>query len=390
MADSKLQINFWNYNDAANQSAEDVKRWKEMGMTMVMTGGVDYTAPERAAGVASVLEECERQGMTAIVFEDQFDIRTYMRQSREEFEAKALAALRFYEQFPAAKYVFVWDEPGNDEQWNAMGEVCAFVRNNSKQIRGFCSLNHYCGQPRATLYARLDRYLETCRPDILLYNCYSQCFEKEEEKEQGLENYFTNLKLFHDYAEKHGLTLATSLTCVGHWQTRTPTQEDIRWQLSTAIAHGVNQIYWFHPLEFLTDPADRWQFRQYPVNYKGEPTATYEPFCYENNRLLAEAKKYGLLEGAKLEKVTHVFRSYGGCDYFYKDEHDYVYEIRNVCNKPLILSQFVRADGKHVLMIVNNAQRGHAEVVVVFKKELGLPDRMEYIGAGSAIYVVVD
>ncbi|MBQ4268623.1 MAG: hypothetical protein IJB97_03115 [Clostridia bacterium] len=387
----KMQISAWNYIDARYQGAEDVRRWKEMGLTLVMTGGVDFCNPVRAAKIAEVLEECERQGMDAIVREDQFDIRAYLDQGKEAFEKKATEALRFYEKFPAVKYVFVWDEPMNDEQWSAMGEVCSFIQNTSKKIKGFCSLNHYCGAAKKDLYEKLDRYVETCNPDILLYNCYSQCFDREEDREQGLENYFINLKLFSEYAKAHGLILATSLVCVGHWSIRMPTQDDICWQLNTAAANGVRQAYWFHPFERLDEtPFNQTSYRGHPINYRGEPTAIYQPLCYENNHWLANMKGFGIYEDAKLEKVYHVFRSYGGFPYFYKGEDEYVWEIKNPYNRPLILSRFVKADGKRVLMLVNNAQRGCADVTVVFNKELNRPNKSGYLAAGAAMFIELD
>ena len=41
------------------------------------------------------------------------------------------------------------------------------------------------------------------------------------------------------------------------------------------------------------------------------------------------------MEGAEIEKVYHVFRSYGGAQYFEKGEDEYVFDIINPKNKPL-------------------------------------------------------
>ena len=91
--------------------------------------------------------------------------------------------------------------------------------------------------------------------------------------------------------------------------------------------------------------------------------------------------------GAKLEKVYHVFRSYGGFPYFEKGEDEYVFEILNPENQPLILSRFLCADGRRVIMLVNNSQTKSASVTVVFHEKWGISSKFDWLAPGAALFI---
>ncbi len=385
----ELHINFWNYMPLPIQSKKDVLDWKEMGMTTVMTGEGVYQDEKDAKHVAEVLEECQRQNMPAIIFDSNFRITKLAEVGEAEFRKTVREAVAFYERFPAAQYAFVWDEPGTEEQWEQMYLACKILRETSKQIKPFCSLNHYCGQARKKVVKKLEDYYAACKPDFLLYNCYSQCFDEPENQEQGLENFFYNLNIFSRFAQEKNLPLATSLISCGHWAFRCPNADDLRWQLFVSAAHGVTGMYWFHPLKVTRYGTGGFNYRQF-ATVDGERTQFFETLKEENVFFYKTMEAVGLTKGATLEKVYHVFRSYGGFPYFEKGEDEYVFAVKNPYNRPLVLSRFKRADGKRVIMLVNNGQRGFASVELQFQEGLERYNTHAYLAPGGAAFVVID
>lgn len=82
---------------------------------------------------------------------------------------------------------------------------------------------------------------------ILSYDCYFQLEELHGQlTDRALETYFRNLRIFQEVAAETGIELWYTTLAVGHMMYRCPTEDDIRWEINTAVAHGVQALfYWF-------------------------------------------------------------------------------------------------------------------------------------------------
>ena len=90
----------------------------------------------------------------------------------------------------------------------------------------------------------------------------------ENNREEGIEYYFYNLNRFREYALKAGVDLWTTLLSVGHMVFSVPTEDEIRWQISTAAAHGAKVIFWFYIYGRLLES----NYRQSPFDQYDEKT----------------------------------------------------------------------------------------------------------------------
>ena len=379
MFSNRYHINFWNYIDARLQDESTVELCKQLGFTAIMTGGGSYL--DENEGYTRLLTACEKYGMEAVVFDRSFRLTTYKKLGRDAYTAGVKGALRFFEKFPAVKYAFVWDEPAG-EDWQAMYEACEIIRRCSDKILPFNSLNHFNVAGEREVSEKLQEYMARSGSDIILYNCYSQCFACEKDKEQGLDNYFRQLRTVGSFALQHDIPFALSLISVGHWIFRVPTQNDIRWQLSTAAAHGATGFYWFHPFEL---PYYTASFRGYQVDQFGERSDTFYPLAYENKIFMRYIA--ARLQGFKLEKPYHVFRAYGGFPLFDKESDEIVADVENPDQRPLIVSRFRNGEGKRIVMVVNNSQTDNATVRICLTNG---QNKKEYMAPGSIVLMDVE
>ena len=69
--------------------------------------------------------------------------------------------------------------------------------------------------------------------------------------------YFTNLREFEAASRRHGIPYWTTLLSVGHFRYRCPREDDMRWQVSTAAAHGALRHELLPPTEAMLKPIQR-------------------------------------------------------------------------------------------------------------------------------------
>lgn len=381
MLDNRYHINFWNYVPAELQDKDTVKLMSELGFTSIMTGGIPVMADDNyKKKIAEVLDECDKRGITAIVSDGRFKMFHMRSNGEEQYRKDIREATEFYKQFPAAKYALVFDEP-RTEDWPWLFRAFQIMHEET-HLQPFSALFHGRGMEENSVYKELNEYIDKTNTKLLLYNCYSQVFREEEEKIQGLNNFFRNLRLHAEIAQKKEVTLCVSLACVAHWNFRSVTQDDIRWQLNTSAAHGVKGFYWYYPFGRKTQKSS---FVDHPVDMYGDKTPYFYPLSFENKYFMEfTASK---LKSYTLEKVYHDFTAYGGYPLFEEDKDEIISNVHNEYHRPLIVSRFKNAEGKNLIMIVNNSQRDVAHVKVTLKPAFDTGHRRQWIAPGGAIFI---
>lgn len=367
MLENKYHLNFWYYVNIADQNDNLITLIEESGVNSVMTGQIPVMTDYNKGKISSFLKECDNKKFEVILNDHRFRLNRLKDVGEAEFRQGIKEAADFYSNFPAAKYALVHDEPAGTE-WEILYSAFKIIRQETSLIEPFAALNHCGSMNENAAINKLNEYIDNTNTKILLYNCYSQCFREENEKLQGLVNYFRNLRLFSSVAKEKNITLCMSLICCTHWNFRSISQDDLRWQLNVAAAHGVKGFYWFSPFSRRYTGA----FNGFPVDCNGEKTNLFYPFSYENKCFMETVAKK--LEGYNLQETYHYFVSYGGFKPFEKGLDPVIEEVSTHYDYPLIISRFTNNDKKQLIMIVNSSQ-SHANKVTVklnsiYKKEI--------------------
>jgi hypothetical protein len=331
-------------------------------MTLAM--GPDYgPGPEHAAKMRAILDAAADAGIRVILCPQVGYWRHLTEAGEETYRRDFAAAVEALGDHPAVLGFHVGDEPGTTE----FPDACRALRIQKElapHLQPFLNLlPMYLGIESRIGYLDWDRYLddyvEAAAPPLLCYDCYAQMNpDPEDASFAGFEMYFANLRAYREAAQRHGTDFWTTLLAVGHFHYRCPREDDLRWQLNTAVAHGVKGLLWF--FFYMRQPHDN--YRVSPIDEHGERTETFAWL----SRVCRTFRKWHapVLLDCALLRSTHVGRSWGGWPAF--DGLGRVAEARSSSGTLLILSEFQHANGSEYLAVVNNSQREstQAELVV--------------------------
>jgi hypothetical protein len=150
----------------------------------------------------------------------------------------------------------------------------------------------------------------------------------------------------------------TTLLSVGHFRYRCPREDDLRWQVNTAAAHGAKGLLWF--FFYMREPHDN--YRVAPIDEHGERTETYQ-WLSRVNRTFLKWHAPVLLE-CELVHSSHVGKAWGGWPAF--DGSGRTAKAGSSAGTPLVISEFKHGNGSDYVAVVNNSQRDstQAEIVV--------------------------
>jgi hypothetical protein len=211
----------------------------------------------------------------------------------------------------------------------------------------------------------LNDYVAKAQPDLLCYDCYSQMNPGTE----GWDMYFRNLREYQEAAQRHNIPFWTTLLSVGHFRYRCPKEDDLRWQVNTAIAHGASGLLWF--FFYMRKPHDN--YRVAPIDEHWERTETFEWLSRVNRTFLKGPA--GVLSQLTLQKVSHVGQSWGGVSSF--DGSGLVSRTHSSTGTPLIISEFEHTNGDSYVMMVNNSQTDSTKAEMWVK---GCRPKLHYVG----------
>ena len=204
--------------------------------------------------------------------------------------------------------VKIVDEPAK-EHWADMLKAVKIVKEYARPFINFLPFfDEDFEKTLGTNHAGYAKMLEDAVKETglrqICYDCYFQMFENN--REEGIGYYFHNLNEYRMLSEKTGVDFWTTLLSVGHWAFRVPTEDDIRWQISTACAHGAKGIFWFYIYGRLLESS----YRQSPFDQYYNKTATFDALARQMR--LFNDHFADRLAGAKLLEVYHAGKTYGG------------------------------------------------------------------------------
>ncbi len=367
---NQYYISFWNYvptGDIDNRSA--VADWKKMGINLPMSWEY-YDGISEKSKFIEMLDLCAENGMKVIICDSRTQWKKLTETGEDSYTAAVERAVQDFGSHPATFGFHIGDEPSK-EQMPDMVKAYKIVKKAAPKLSPFVNfLPYWEDYADADLYRThleyMDSVVKQTGLEMICYDYYGQMATNE--KERLLDLYFKNLNLFFEVAKKNGIPLWTTLLSTAHYNAKTLTEDDIMWQIATAVAHGCKGIFWFYI--YFKDLING-SYRNYPIANYGEEKEYGDVFYYlsRQNRIFLKHCATRL-NGFELDAVRHFNIGYGFTKMFQRGE----FEIENVniiVNKeaPLIISRFINKENKVKYIIVNNDREKAVKVELFYKNE---------------------
>ena len=354
-------LGFWNYQDAGDQGPKDVADWVQCGMTLTM--GPEYVDGRHDKGaMLALLDEAQKQGIRLILCDHRARWQGAS-SDPEQYRARFQAALDDFGHHPAVFGFHVGDEPDDEAQEDAITALKIQGEMAPHLVAFLNHLPYYPGaQQRVGTTLPYTEYLKQfaihSRAKLLCYDCYSQMNEGDE----GTQQYFANLRMYAEAANACGIPWWTTLLSVGHFRYRCPSEDDIRWQLYTALASGCRGILWFF-FYMVTSH----NFRLSPIDEHGERTQTYTSISRIQRSFLK--KEAPTLMKLKVTRIAHINRAYGGFNLFEQGDDDLLFRVDTTNHLPAIVTWYDHEDGGKYLSVVNNSPYESMSITTRLKGE---------------------
>lgn len=385
----KYDISFWNYQQTGfMDEAAAVAQWKDAGITMPMTFEFD---PERhdKKRMLCLLDECEKAGMKAIVCDARTRYHRIAERGEEQFRKDVKAAVADFGAHSAVFGFHVGDEPCK-KTWEDAVTAYRIVAETAPHLTPFLNMFPYWDGSFAEVVGpeSPDQYADllidfVCRSGakLISFDSYGQCAYMD--REQNQDSHLRNFRIFDKVVCETGARLFVSVLSVGHWAYRVPTDDDIRWQIYTSVAHGATGIHWFSFYQGTLDG----NYRENPVNLFGERTETFRHLSYYDRVFLKFfAPK---LERCKFENVSYYYKSYGGFPLF-EGTKDLI-SIQPVVNAASVaVTRWTRDDGKPAYTFVNMERENPTKIRLCFNGSLSKYNWDIWIVPGQMVYIDED
>ncbi len=388
---AKIKLSSWTYAPVGAISAEQAaKDLKELGLTHPMSLTFDYKTQDKGEFIR-FLDECYTREMSVIVADERADFRRYQKVGEEEYRKSVEQMVADFGSHPAIYGFHVGDEPSLADMEAAIRAI-QICNEYTPDLTNFINLLPYYEGTPEDLYGGigaksaeeytlvLGDFIRRSGIKVLSYDCYAHCccFDKEHYKNI----YFENLRIFQKAAKENNVELFTSLLSVGHMSLRVPTEDDIRWQISTAVTSGVTGILWFFIYERTLDRS----FRNAPIDLFYERTQTYEFLSRQNRIFLKFHAKH--FEDAKFLWCKHYGGYYGGFEKFeWNDDLQYV-EVA-IGKAPVSVSKFELKDGRTMYALVNLNQVDPAFIKTRWHERFGgMPNKKDWLAPGEMMLFI--
>lgn len=246
-----IKFGFWNYAPfGVIENKIAVKDWVDVGANIPMSFIFDYKKDSKDEMI-ELLDECQKFHLKLIISDTRTLFSNLRNMDKESFRSLVKAAFDDFGHHPAAFGFYIGDEPSPLET-DLFIDAVKIVMEETPGLVPFGNLLPYFGysdESKKNLEKHsliLEKILKETNIPVIGYDQYTQLFDDYSDQKEGLNSYFVGLKQYNDICKKYDVPFYMSLLSVGHWQYRVPTEDDIRWQISTAFAHGARGVIWFY------------------------------------------------------------------------------------------------------------------------------------------------
>jgi hypothetical protein len=293
-----------------------------------------------------ILDRANKYDMRVIVTDYRTDWRLMTSQGEETYRSLFAQAMEDFGSHPAVMGFYIGDEPNVEDIEDALKAV-RIHRELAPKLTPYLNLLPWfdwigkrMGTPALAPY--LDRVVKE-GVSMLSYDCYTQMWDGD----QGWNDYFYNLREYYLATRRLSVPFQSILLSIGHYYYRCPNENEMRWQLSTAVAHGASGISWF--FINLTDINEN--YRNPAIDQFGHRTQSFEWLSTTN--CLFQSLCGEIMTGLKVSDCYHVNKTYGGMPLFHP--FGKVRDISSEHEVPLIISEFKDKEDRLYWMIVNNS-----------------------------------
>lgn len=361
-----IKFGFWNYVESGKLGKEAVKDWKELGFNLAMSFDFDIEKHNKQ-DMLDILDECKAQDIQLIIRDKRTRYKRYAKQPLEEFLQGVRAAYEDFGKHEATFGFFVGDEP-NEEQVPAYIETTRILLREMPNLIPFGNLLPYWGSSDFDMltsknadyfYEIVDRILKESNVPVLAYDHYTQCVQENENQEAGINAWFYDLDMFHKATKENGKQFYVTALCVGHWAYRVPTEDDIRWQISTALAHGARGVFWFHLYNLSGDSSYR--NAPYYGTHFGR-TDTY--YALSRQQTIFRQCYMEQFNKMELTAVYHTGHIYDPTKRFCSD--NIIREVNGKYAYPTIISYYKEYDSEERWVSIVNAHQRYANLLRIY------------------------
>jgi hypothetical protein len=364
--DKNIKLGFWNYIKSGIMGREAVQDWKELGCNVAMSFDFDAEVNDKQE-MLDILDECQAQGLQLIIRDKRTRFKRYAKRGEEAFRAGVREAYEDFGKHGATFGFFVGDEP-NEEQVDAFIATLKIVQEEMPGLIPFGNLLPYWGSGDYAMltsrsaehfYGIVSRILKESNVPVIAYDHYSQCLQDNENQQAGIDGWFYDLDMYYKAAKEQGKDFYVTALCVGHWAYRVPTEDDFRWQISTALVHGARGVFWFHLYNLNGDSSYR-NAPFYGDHFKRTETFTYLARQQDIFRQ-CYMEQFNKME---LTDVYHTGHIYDPAKRFTSDE--IIREINGEFTYPTIISYYKEFDSEERWVSIVNAHQRYANLIRLY------------------------
>lgn len=386
MSQEDIKFSFWNYLPLGHIDAEfAVDNWKKLGINLAMSFVYDPLTSKKEE-MLSLLDECQKEGIRVLI-SDKRTVFTRLGEVSKEAFVKGLKEAYFdFGKHPATYGFFIGDEP-DFEHVDDFIFAAKKVQEIMPNLTPFGNLLPYWSDKEETeknghseeFYENLvHKMLSESHLPLIGFDHYTQCYDSLMDQKKGIASFLYDLRMYQKVTSEHHIPFYASLLAISHWHYRAPDENDIRWQISTAFAHGARGILWFYFHQKSLDVG----FGEAPfIGEKGIIGSAYDPILREQNRFIDNYKS--LLDDLAFESI-----------FYFSKENDSSFlskegvEIKASRKLLAYLTSFNNVkDGRVYLMLTNGSQRYSNN----FKVSLNGKVRKElWLLPGEAAFIALD
>ncbi|MCQ2455939.1 MAG: hypothetical protein MJ096_01135 [Clostridia bacterium] len=368
--EKKIWFTMWNYIDFENFNLGMVEDWARCGLTAPMGPRFNYYGDSHE-DYLKMLDLADSLGMKVIVQMNELYLENYY-DGAEKYRATVKAVYDEFGSHPAFCGFYVGEEPDTHsneayfEGVKIIKEVCpekmvyinlgSVERTERMLLKGEKSVRDWC--------CDFTSYTGT---DIIGYGTYSQLMKNG----IGIDDHFQNIHEFVEDGKKAGAEIWATLLSSAHYNYRIPTEDDFRWQISTAVACGCKAVVWF-----------KWYDKLVQCDYRGSPIDEFGEKSAHFYDLARVQKKFNVHYAELFARLSHVVTygvgvGFGGYLYFLPGLSDLVSTAQ--CRSGL-LSFFKDENGVDYAVVVNTLQDEACPITLTFTDKVKRAANVYYNG----------
>ncbi len=309
MKQEEIKFSFWNYLPLGELSIDyAVNNWKKLGVNLAMSFVYDPSFSKKE-DMIKLLDKCHINKIKVIIYDKRIVYNRLDEIEKEKFIEEIKEAYFDFGKHPATYGFFIGDEPDFSHIDNFIftaqkvleimprlipfGNLLPYWNDKEEAIK-----NGYSEQFYVDL---LEKVLSKSKLPLIGFDHYTQCYDGLMNKEKGIEYFLYDLRMYQKLSAKYKIPFFASILALGHWHYRNPSENDIRWQISTAFAHGARGILWFYFHQKCLDVG----FGEAPfVGEKGLIGPPYEMILRQQNKFIDNYKS--LLDSLSFKSIEYL------------------------------------------------------------------------------------